>query len=73
MCFKRAGADMIFAEAVTDLKQYQQFTTELNVPVLANMTEFGLTPLYDRRDLAAAGVDMILYPQSAARAMHRPG
>lgn len=63
-----AGADMIFAEAVTDINDYRRFTA-CGVPVLANMTEFGRTPLYSVADLAAVGIQLILYPLSAFRAM----
>lgn len=64
-----AGADMIFAEAVTELNQYQVFEDALQVPVLANMTEFGKTPLFTRDQLASVGVGLALYPLSAFRAM----
>lgn len=64
-----AGADMIFAEALTDMEQYRKFTSSLDVPVLANMTEFGKTPIMTVEQFAAAGVDMVLYPLSAFRAM----
>ncbi len=64
-----AGADMIFAEAVIDLEQYRSFVTALPVPVLANITEFGKTPLFTRAELAAVGVGLTLYPLSAFRAM----
>lgn len=64
-----AGADMIFAEAVTELNQYQAFVDALHVPVLANMTEFGQTPLFTREQLASAGIGLALYPLSAFRAM----
>jgi len=64
-----AGADMIFAEAVTELNQYQAFVDALHVPVLANMTEFGQTPLFTREQLASVGVGLALYPLSAFRAM----
>lgn len=63
------GADMIFAEALTSLEEYAAFTKTLNVPVLANMTEFGKTPLFTRAQLSEVGVGLILYPQSAFRAM----
>jgi methylisocitrate lyase len=66
--YVEAGADYIFAEAVTDLEMYARFT-ELGVPVLANITEFGATPLYTTAQLAGQGVAMVLYPLSAARAM----
>lgn len=64
-----AGADMIFAEALTSLADYRQFTSSVNVPVLANITEFGRTPLFTVEELRAAGVAMALYPLSAFRAM----
>ncbi|WP_194755566.1 methylisocitrate lyase [Aliidiomarina indica] len=66
-----AGADAIFAEAVHTLEQYKAFTDALNVPVLANITEFGATPLFNRRELAEVGVEMVLYPLSAFRAMNK--
>ena len=64
-----SGADIIFAEALTDLDQYKTFTDSLNAPVLANLTEFGMTPLYTVEELRGAGVKIILYPLSAARSM----
>ncbi|RUO79209.1 methylisocitrate lyase [Pseudidiomarina taiwanensis] len=66
-----AGADAIFAEAVHTLEQYQAFTDALNVPVLANITEFGQTPLFNKAELAEVGVEMVLYPLSAFRAMNK--
>lgn len=66
-----AGADMIFAEALTTLDEYQQFTRAVKVPVLANITEFGKTPLFTTRELDAAGVRLALYPLSAFRAMSK--
>lgn len=66
-----AGADAIFAEAAYDLPTYQQFTQALNVPVLANITEFGATPLFSVDELASVGVGMVLYPLSAFRAMNK--
>lgn len=63
-----AGADMIFAEALTTLDAYRQFTTGLRAPVLANITEFGQTPLFTLEELRQAGVAMVLYPLSAFRA-----
>lgn len=66
-----AGADMIFPEAMTDLNMYQQFVDAVNVPVLANITEFGSTPLFTVDELATAGVGMVLYPLSAFRAMNQ--
>lgn len=65
-----AGADFIFAEAMTDLAMYRRFV-ELGVPVLANITEFGKTPLYTAEELASVDVAMLLYPLSAFRAMSR--
>jgi len=64
-----AGADMIFAEALTTVEEYKQFTDVIEVPVLANLTEFGKTPLFTTEELAAVGVRMTLYPLSAFRAM----
>ncbi len=65
-----AGADMIFSEAVTELKQYTRFREAVGVPILANITEFGQTPLFTRDELAQAGVDIILYCCGAYRAMN---
>jgi methylisocitrate lyase len=65
-----AGADMIFAEAVTDLAMYPRFKEAVGVPILANITEFGQTPLYTAQELAAAGVDIVLYCCAAYRAMN---
>ena len=65
-----AGADMIFAEAVTEAAMYAEFRRAVGVPILANITEFGKTPLFTRDELAAAGVDMILYCCAAYRAMN---
>src|SRR3989304_1441862 len=64
-----AGADMVFGEAVTDLALYSQFSQAAGVPILANITEFGQTPLFTREELAGAGVGLVLYPLSAFRAM----
>lgn len=66
-----AGADAIFAEAVQDLDTYAAFTEALGVPVLANITEFGQTPLFSVQELKSAGVQMVLYPLSAFRAMNK--
>jgi methylisocitrate lyase len=66
--YHEAGADMIFAEALTTLEEYQQFCSAICIPVLANITEFGKTPLFTTRELASAGVSMALYPLSAFRA-----
>jgi methylisocitrate lyase len=65
-----AGADMIFAEAITELPMYTAFRKAVGVPILANVTEFGQTPLYTREELGAAGVDIILYCCAAYRAMN---
>jgi methylisocitrate lyase len=65
-----AGADMIFPEAISELAQYRRFRQAVGVPILANITEFGRTPLYGRDELAAAGVDIILYCCAAYRAMN---
>lgn len=66
-----AGADMIFPEAVTELGMYAEFVRAVGVPVLANITEFGATPLFTVRELREAGVSIVLYPLSAFRAMSR--
>lgn len=66
-----AGADMIFPEAMTELSQYREFVEAVKVPVLANITEFGSTPLFTTDELASAGVSMALYPLSAFRAQSR--
>jgi methylisocitrate lyase len=66
-----AGADMIFPEAMIDLEQYRQFCTAVGVPVLANLTEFGATPLFTLEQLRQVGVALALYPLSAFRAMNR--
>ena len=66
--FVEAGADMIFPEAVTDLAQYRRFAEAVTVPILANITEFGRTPLYTVEELRCAGVAIALYPLSAFRA-----
>ena len=67
--YVEAGADMIFAEALNTLDEYRQFTAAVSVPVLANITEFGKTPLFTTAELADAGVRLALYPLSAFRAM----
>jgi methylisocitrate lyase len=67
--YRAAGADMIFAEALSSLQEYKTFCQALDAPVLANMTEFGKTPLFTVTELAAAGVGLALYPLSAFRAM----
>ena len=66
-----AGADMIFPEAIVTLAQYAEFTRAVSVPVLANITEFGTTPLFSTGQLADVGIKLVLYPLSAFRAMSR--
>jgi methylisocitrate lyase len=67
--YVEAGADLIFAEAVTNLEDYRRFTERLRVPVLANLTEFGKTPLFSVEEMRASGIRVVLYPLSAFRAM----
>jgi methylisocitrate lyase len=69
--YVEAGADMIFAEALTTLDEYRQFTSVIRVPVLANLTEFGKTPLFTTQELASVGIRLVLYPLSAFRAMSK--
>ena len=69
LAYVEAGADMIFAEALTTLDEYRQFTSAVKAPVLANITEFGKTPLFTTEELSGAGVRLALYPLSAFRAM----
>lgn len=69
--YVEAGADMVFAEALATLDEYRQFTSAVHVPVLANITEFGKTPLFTVQELASAGVRLVLYPLSAFRAMSK--
>ncbi|MDA2962167.1 MAG: methylisocitrate lyase [Actinomycetota bacterium] len=66
-----AGADLLFPEAIRTLSDYKRFSSALSKPILANITEFGLTPLFTRDELGAHGVSMILYPLSAFRAMNK--
>ena len=66
-----AGADMIFPEAITELAMYRRFADAVGVPILANLTEFGQTPLFDVDEIAKAGVAIALYPLSAFRAMNQ--
>ncbi|MFM2160296.1 MAG: hypothetical protein RLY39_827 [Actinomycetota bacterium] len=66
-----AGADALFPEAITDLPTYKKFTDVIKVPVLANITEFGMTPLFTTSELAGVGVGIVLYPLSAFRAMNK--
>ena len=67
--FVELGADMIFAEAMSNLNEYEAFTKKIKAPVLANITEFGKTPLFTRNELAKVGISLVLYPLSAFRAM----
>ncbi|QHN05596.1 methylisocitrate lyase [Granulicella sp. WH15] len=69
--YVEAGADVIFAEAVIELTMYSRFASVAKAPILANMTEFGMTPLATTRELADVGVDVVLYPLSAFRAMNK--
>ncbi len=70
-CFYvEAGADMVFAEALTQLEEYRQFVEAVGVPVLANLTEFGQTPLFETDELGRVGVRLVLYPLTAFRAMN---
>ena len=69
--FAEAGADAIFAEAMTDISMYKQVCDAVQIPVLANLTEFGTTPYYLREELGAQGVAMVLYPLSPTRAMQK--
>ncbi|MBN8858942.1 MAG: methylisocitrate lyase [Sphingobacteriales bacterium] len=71
VAYKEAGADFIFAEAVKELWQYQKFVDAAGIPVLANITEFGMTPLWTKEELKEAGVGLILYPLSAFRAANK--
>jgi len=71
VAYVEAGADMIFAEALKGLEEYRQFTAAVGVPVLANITEFGQTPLFSTQELGQAGVRLALYPLSAFRAMSK--
>lgn len=66
-----AGADLVFPEAIRDLESYKKFSAAVGKPILANITEFGLTPLFTRDELKESGVGMILYPLSAFRAMNK--
>jgi methylisocitrate lyase len=66
-----AGADMVFPEAITELSMYQQFADAVKAPILANITEFGSTPLFTVKELATVDVSMVLYPLSAFRAMNQ--
>jgi methylisocitrate lyase len=69
--YVQAGADLVFPEAIENLADYAKISSAVSVPILANITEFGLTPLFSRDELAANGVRMILNPLSAFRAMNK--
>ena len=69
--YVEAGADMVFPEAITELPMYQRFASKLQVPILANITEFGATPLFTVEELKSVDVGMVLYPLSAFRAMNK--
>jgi len=71
LAYVEAGADMLFPEAITELGQYKQFVEKAKVPVLANITEFGSTPLFTIEELSSVGVSIALYPLSAFRAMNK--
>ena len=71
VCFEAAGADAIFAEAMTELDMYRQVVDAVEIPVLANITEFGATPAYTVEELGSVGVALALYPLSAFRAMNK--
>ena len=71
LAYREAGADMIFPEAVTSLNQYRRFVQDARLPILANITEFGQTPLYTVAELRDAGIALALYPLSAFRAMSK--
>ena len=71
LAYVEAGADMIFPEAITELAMYRKFADAVKVPILANITEFGKTPLFTKQELASAGVAIALYPLSAFRAMNK--
>ena len=69
--YVEAGADGVFAEAMATLDEYKAYDEAIDAPLLANMTEFGVSPLFDASDLSGAGVDMVLYPLTATRAMNK--
>ena len=71
LAYVEAGADAIFAEAVHTLKEYKEFCDQMTVPVLANITEFGATPMFTTEELGSVGIAMVLYPLSAFRAMNK--
>ena len=69
--YMEAGADGIFAEAMATLEEYKAYDEQIGAPLLANMTEFGMSPLFDKQELANNGVNMVLYPLTATRAMNK--
>jgi len=69
LAYIQSGADMVFIEALSSLQQYREFVSAINVPVLANLTEFGVTPVFSREQMHTSGVQMLLYPLSAFRLM----
>ena len=71
VAYQEAGADAIFAEAVIEIDQYKSFKENLKIPILANITEFGKTPFFTKEELKRVGIDMILYPLSAFKAMSK--
>jgi methylisocitrate lyase len=71
VAYVKAGADMIFPEAITDLPMYRKFADAVKVPILANITEFGKSPLFTVDELRSANVAMVLYPLTAFRAMNK--
>lgn len=73
IAYKKAGADMLFAEAIDSLKHYRAIKKAVGLPLLANMTEFGVTPLKKKEELGQAGVDLVLYPLSVNRMMNFAG
>lgn len=70
LAYKAAGAEMLFPEAVTQLEEYKAFKNSVGIPILANITEFGKTPLFTKEELAAAGVDLMLFPLTINRCMN---
>ena len=71
LAYEESGADALFPEALKELEQYEEFKKHVKIPILANITEFGQTPLFSSEELNQAGVDMVLYPLSAFRAMSK--
>jgi len=71
LAYVEAGADAIFAEAIHTLEEYKEFCDQMTVPVLANITEFGATPYFTTKELGDVGIEMVLYPLSAFRAMNK--